>query len=78
MNHQASYEQVLECLVLESYGPPGASGIVTSGTFVEDMAGALGTAVQGCSVRIFTTGAVREMLDPNLEVSDEDCHRSNS
>ena len=48
MNHQASYEQVLECLVLESYGPPGASGIVTSGTFVEDMAETLGKALQDC------------------------------
>mmetsp|Transcript_5750 Transcript_5750/g.17126 ORF Transcript_5750/g.17126 Transcript_5750/m.17126 type:complete len:1316 (+) Transcript_5750:121-4068(+) len=67
VQHQDEYEEALGCPVLESYGPPEASGIVTSEVFGEDFEGTLGKAVHGCRVAIFATGAVRSLLGPNQE-----------
>jgi len=66
---QLSYERMLGCHVLESYGPPEASGIVTTEVFSEEVRGTLGAAVLGCEVAVFAEDKSRLEQDEEGDVA---------
>ncbi|KAJ8904496.1 hypothetical protein NDN08_001014 [Rhodosorus marinus] len=66
---QLSYEKVLGCHILESYGPPEASGIVTTEVFSEEVRGTLGAAVLGCEVAVFAADKSRLEQDEEGDVA---------
>mmetsp|Transcript_4923 Transcript_4923/g.21162 ORF Transcript_4923/g.21162 Transcript_4923/m.21162 type:complete len:1179 (-) Transcript_4923:387-3923(-) len=66
---QLSYEKVLGCHILESYGPPEASGIVTTEVFGEEVRGTLGAAVLGCEVAVFAADKTRLETDEEGDVA---------